>query len=140
MVSVPTKFLTFVGAENVPTLSSSQEEADTRMLLHAQYAESHGATNITIVSDDTDVLVLALAAGDKLDCQMYVMRGTAQNRRVIDVNHLRRAIGPKICLALRGIHAFTGCDFTSAFSGQGKVKPFKLMRKEKRYQVRQFAM
>ena len=105
------------------------------MLLHAQYAQSQGAANITIVSDDTDVLVLALAAGEKLNCQLYVMRGTVQNRRIIDVNHLQRSIGPGVCSALMGIHAFTGCDFTSAFSGQGKVKPFKLMQKQERYQA-----
>ena len=32
---------------------------------------------------------------------------------------------------LLGWHAFTGCDTVSAFSGEGKVKPLKLMKNEK---------
>ena len=38
-----------------------------------------------------------------------------------------------LCQALLGIHAFTGCDTVSAFSGKGKAKPFKLMAKKKEY-------
>ena len=41
-------------------LRSEQEEADTRMLLHALDATQRGATSITIQSPDTDVLVLTL--------------------------------------------------------------------------------
>ena len=31
--------------------------------------------------------------------------------------------------ALPGIHALTGSDYTSAFMGKGKVRPFKLLIK-----------
>ena len=41
-------------------LRSEQEEADTRMLLHALDATQKGATSTTIESPDTDVLVLTL--------------------------------------------------------------------------------
>jgi len=45
---------------DVTHLRSSQEEADTKMILHAVDAASHGATEINIHSPDTDVFILSL--------------------------------------------------------------------------------
>ena len=36
--------------------------------------------------------------------------------------------------ALTALHAFTRCDSTSAFKGNGKVKPIKLLQKHPRFQ------
>jgi hypothetical protein len=41
-----------------PLLASNQEEADTRLILHATYAANNGADTIVVCSPDTDVLVL----------------------------------------------------------------------------------
>ena len=41
-------------------MSSEQEEADTKLLLHAKDAVDCGATNIHIFSPDTDVLILVI--------------------------------------------------------------------------------
>ena len=41
-------------------LRSSQEEADTKMILHADDAAANGATEINICSLDTDVFILSL--------------------------------------------------------------------------------
>ena len=46
--------------QNVNHLQSDQEEADTKMLLHALDATTDGATELYIHSPDTDVLVLSL--------------------------------------------------------------------------------
>ena len=35
--------------------------------------------------------------------------------------------------ALLGLHAYTGCDTVSTFSGKCKVKPLKLMMKNEKY-------
>ena len=40
---------------------SSQEEADTRILLHAKHASDQGYTSVIVVSEDTDVFVLLIA-------------------------------------------------------------------------------
>lgn len=45
---------------DVPSLQSNQEEADTRIILHAVAAANSGANNIVVRSPDTDVLVLLL--------------------------------------------------------------------------------
>ncbi|CAH3136345.1 unnamed protein product, partial [Porites lobata] len=45
---------------DVRHLRSTQEEADTKIILHALDASAQGATQLSIYSPDTDVLVLAL--------------------------------------------------------------------------------
>ena len=40
----------------------------------------------------------------------------------------------KICTALPGFHAFTGCDSNPSFYGKGKNKPFKLLAENDKYQ------
>ena len=42
----------------VSSLSTSQEEADTRMFLHAPYAQNHMERNI-INSSDTNVFIIS---------------------------------------------------------------------------------
>ena len=39
----------------VDELHSSQEEADTRILLHAKRASDHGYNSVVVVSEDTGV-------------------------------------------------------------------------------------
>ena len=38
-------------------------------------------------------------------------------------------LGPILCKALPGFHAFTGTDYSAAFSRRGKVTPFKKLQK-----------
>ena len=45
----------FDSISNIPTLQSNQEEADTRIMLHARYEVGNGAQNIVVDSPDTDV-------------------------------------------------------------------------------------
>lgn len=45
---------------NVPELRSNQEEADSRIIMHAVEAARRGAETIVVSSPDTDVLVLLL--------------------------------------------------------------------------------
>ena len=46
--------------KDIGHLQSNQEEADTKMILHARDATTNGATQLQIHSPDTDVFVLAL--------------------------------------------------------------------------------
>ena len=46
----------------------TQEEADTKIILHALDASAQGATQLSIYSPDTDVLVLALRRYPDLCC------------------------------------------------------------------------
>ena len=44
-------------------------------------------------------------------------------------------LGSELCRSLPGIHAFTGCDSVSAFSGKGKVIALKLFKQTKSFQT-----
>ena len=41
--------------------------------------------------------------------------------RLIDVSNVAASVGPEVCIALLGLHAFTCCDTVSAFAGKGKI-------------------
>jgi hypothetical protein len=114
------------GCDEVMCLQSTQEEADTRLLLHAHQAAPNFESAI-IVADDTDVLILGLAFSKDIDCNVYMKSGTQTRTRFIDVTKLAHVLGESVCNALIGLHAFTGCDSVSAFAGKGKVSGLKML-------------
>ena len=97
------------------------EEADTLIAFHiAQMA----GRNIMVRASDTDVLVIRIGA---LGQQRREVRSTSNiimdcgmgnSRRYINVTNITDNLEerqPRLSKALPGYHAFTGCDFTSAF-------------------------
>lgn len=123
-------------------LQSNQEEADTRMLLHAKDA-SVNYNNIVISTPDTDVFILAASNQDAIGCNLFMLTGTGDNKRIIDLNLACEEYFSRInnadyskqmfLQALPGFHCFTGCDSTSAFSGRGKIKPLKILIQKQEY-------
>ena len=114
---------------NLPTmahLDSTQEEADTRLLLHAHDA-SVNYYNIVIQTPDTDVLILAIAMW-VAETKFYVKTGKHHKLKPTDVEKVVDGIDynnkADVSEALLGLHAFT-----STFHGRGKVKAFRLMLK-----------
>ena len=69
--------------QSVVHLSSSHEEADTKMVLHALSASCSGATTVHVCSPDTDVLVLLLRRYPKLCQDTSFVTGVGQNHRII---------------------------------------------------------
>ena len=55
----------------VAGLQSNQEEADTRIILHAAHAAEEGYSAVVILADDTDVLVLCLAFSADISCPLF---------------------------------------------------------------------
>ena len=113
---------------SVPELKSTQEESDTRMFLHAHHAFSSGYSTVVIRFMDTDVFWLALGLLFSLPGQVLLMTGSKAKARVIDINKVAASLGQRVCMALIGLHAFTGCDAISAFSGNCKRKGLQLVR------------
>ncbi|KAJ8050587.1 Vesicular integral-membrane protein VIP36 [Holothuria leucospilota] len=132
-----------VQVDPVIELKCTQEEADTRMLLHAAYAQKslpvcsqEGQTNlpaIVIKSLDTDVLIISLGNAQHINSPFLLHTGRGDTVRTIDLKSLQMQLGIDVCTALVGFHPFTGCDSVSGFFGKGKIKPFKLMVKHERY-------
>ena len=132
--------LSRVGTNEVSSLSASQEEADTRMFLHAQCALNQLHGSIVINNPDTDVFVISLMVSEKIDANINFKTGNKNKARIISINKVKEALKDKydavvsvglesFTKALVSVHAFTGCDTVSAFAGLGKSKAFKIMEK-----------
>ena len=106
-------------------LHSEQEEADTKIILHAIDATTSGATTIRIHSPDTDVLVLALRRYPHFYDDTAFVTGVGQRRRIIPLKPIFTALGRERPAALPGFHAFSGADNTGSFYGKGKLTCWK---------------
>ena len=120
--------------EEVHELKSTQEEADTRMLLHALHASEVGYKTIVISAEDTDVLILSLAFKKDISATLFQKCGTQSRTRFLDIGKIVQSVGYGVTDALLGLHAFSGCDTVSTFSGRGKLSPLKLMKGNHIYQ------
>jgi len=99
----------------------SQEEADTRMILHAADAAHRGIRRIMIKTVDTDVIVLAVAHKHQIACEeLWIAFGAGKHFHYIAAHELAAALGRDKAKALAVFRAFTGCDTTSSFAGKGK--------------------
>ena len=61
------------------SLSCQQEEADTRMLLHAKHSRENGTEQVVIHTPDTDVFILMLHFQEEL----YMKTGKGYKKRII---------------------------------------------------------
>ena len=77
----------------IEALKSSQEEADTRMLLHAQHASKDGFKSVVVTAEDTDVLILCLYVSTKIACPLYQKCGTQNRTRYVDIGKLASSLG-----------------------------------------------
>lgn len=115
---------------DVDHLSSTQEEADTLLLLHALHVARSGA-QVQIISPDTDVLLLALRRYPQLGHKSSFVTGVGGKRRTIFLKPIYDSIGARLADALPGFHAFTGCDTTGHFAGKGKQRCWKALKKSR---------
>ena len=113
----------------IVNLNSSQEEADTKLMLHAVEATSYGASTLDIFSPDTDVLVLAIRRYPMLLALSSMVVGAGDNRQRIPLGPIYFALGSVKAAALPGFHSFTGADVTGKFSGKGKKTWWKVFEK-----------
>jgi len=102
---------------------STQEEADTLMILHAVEVAASGAT-VHVYTQDTDVLLLALRRVPQLGRNSALIMGTGECRRTVLLQLIYDALGPTKAAALINWHALTGCDTTGHIRGKGKQTCF----------------
>ena len=104
----------------VDELASSQEEADTKLLLHTNHAQLHFPELQVVVrshSGDTDVNVLFVSKFTDND-KIFLDIGTGVRRKVFNLTSIR--MNCKLKEALIGFHAFTGNDYVSSFFKKSK--------------------
>jgi hypothetical protein len=105
-------------------LCSTQEEADTRMVLHICDAKSTGYERVVVSCSDTDVLVILVAFYPQLSRELWMKAGTSKHRRYIAVHEIECNDGVRD--SLLGFHAITGCDTVSQFFGISKKSAWKV--------------
>ena len=108
-------------------LSSKQEEADTKIFLWAKFAASLGFESASIITVDSDVAILSIYYQHRLDVKLFLRIGTGSKEKIFDIQTNDLSID--VVDALPAVHALSGCDSTSSFSGIGKVKFFKTVCK-----------
>ena len=109
----------------VDCLYSSQEEADTLIILHSLNADAEENENMDIIvrSPDTDVFLLLISVCQKFKHPLYFDTGVSNKRRMIHIQTLCDKMAKDIPEIILSFHAFTGSDSTSAFLQKGKVRP-----------------
>ena len=99
----------------------SQEEADTRLLLHCKDEVVCGHKIVSIRTVDSHVVAIAVGVFEQiLADELWIAFGTGKKYRFIPIHELVASLGSMKALSLPFFHAFTGCDTTSSFSSRGK--------------------
>ena len=113
-----------------PCYFSNAEEADTRVWLHTKH--STGERKL-IYSPDTDVYHIGLTSANLVSHDVIIQLSTVgRELKLLHLNKLKSALNtdPELHsipiekrseIFLQVVYVSTGCDFTSFFSGIGKV-------------------
>lgn len=114
---------------------SSHEEADTKIIYHI--CNTDRIANFSIVCSDTDILIILLGNLHKIskESKVFIVSGTQKNRLVINVTALYETLEPELCKSLMAFHALTGCDYNPSFFRRAKTNPYKVLLKNKNYQL-----
>ena len=80
-------------------------------------------------SPDSYVFFILLHYASKLNrVTLLFDTGSGNKRRLINITDIAKGLTQDYCTVLMTLHAYTGCDSTSAFKGIGKVKPIKTLQ------------
>lgn len=121
--------------EEIASLESTREETDARVILYCLYAKESGFKYVCVRSPESDIFFILLHhVNQTKGLEVLFETGKRNKRRCINVTRAALSLSPLICNAYLGLHAFTGCDSTSAFKGKGKVKAIHLVKKHQHFQ------
>ena len=112
---------------------SDHEEADSRVILHTAHALAANMSYIYVMSNDTDVIIIALGVYHLLRSRyifedIVIEFGIGKNKKIISIKNLAEKLGQTRCQALVYLHCLSGCDTTSCFKNIGKKKAFDTMK------------
>ncbi|CAI9736401.1 Hypothetical predicted protein [Octopus vulgaris] len=121
--------------ERAPELDCNHDEGATRVVPHVLHM-AQDYEGIVIRASDTDITVIMLYHLEKAKAAVWMEVGTSgQNtRRYVNLSQIAASIGPLMCKALPGFHIFTGCDYTSSFDRQGKIRPLQILEENTEFQ------
>eukprot|EP00112_Aurelia_sp_Birch-Aquarium-sp1_P005855 Seg1662.2 transcript_id=Seg1662.2/GoldUCD/mRNA.D3Y31 product="hypothetical protein" protein_id=Seg1662.2/GoldUCD/D3Y31 len=114
----------------IDELSSNQEEADTKLLLHAKHAfNAHPGKAVFIrsPSGDVDINILFLALFPEDADRIYIDYGTGKSRKVLQLSMID--MPDTLKSALVGFHAFSGNDYISSIFRKSSASAGKRSRR-----------
>ena len=120
--------------EFVLELESSQENADTRMMLYLAHISQYDFSCAVIASIDADVTFLCLANHHKLSMPLFQKCCSETRMKYVDIASRGNALGRDVCEALLGMHAIAGCNTVSSFAGKGQLPAFQKVKKNISFQ------
>ena len=108
-------------------LEFTQEEANTKIILH-YFSQAGCASKGSLVrSPDTDVYLLLLHYSFSIAIKVCFDTGVRNHRRIIAITDLSYSNGSQYRDALLGHHSFSRCDPMSSFVRKGTVTALKIL-------------
>ncbi|GFO35742.1 hypothetical protein PoB_006224700 [Plakobranchus ocellatus] len=92
-------------------------------------------TGIIIRSLNTDVFLLMIAYYEHFTQPLYFDTGVGNKSRRAHIQTFYNKMEKHIKESVLGLHAFTGCDVTSAFVEKEKIKPLNILHKHPGFAV-----
>ena len=124
-IALLTRYLQDEGHE----VCQSAGDADTQIVSSALQLASVTNQSVTVVADDTDILVLLLYHFKSELSDIYVRsepkKGQKKGLKLYRVCDVWNQVGSDIVKHSLFIHAWGGCDTTSAMFGQGEIAILK---------------
>lgn len=121
----PTKIVSSIGRD-VDYMSSTHEEADSRMIVHCKDAKRLDFERVVVSSKDTDVMVLLMHSHRHLPSEVFMNRGTIRSPSYAPIHEFVKLHNNTILENLPAFHAISGCDSTSGFRGHTKTTAWKV--------------
>ena len=108
-----------------PLRPCNLEEFDTRVMLHAANAVSHGYKRMLIIANDTDIIVIGISFFSDIGAdKRWISFGIGNKLRNISIHDICSTMSSTKAKAPPAFHALTGTDNTSFFSGTGKKSAY----------------
>ena len=88
-----------------------KEEADDRIFLHVNDMVKSGHERVTVITVDTDVVVIALYAFWDLQIkELYIEFGVGKSKQWIPIHEIAAELGKEVCRALLFWYSLSCCD------------------------------
>ena len=108
-------------------------DADTMIAAYAiQYATQ--GIEVTVIANDTDVLILLVYHWQKEMANIYFLSEMKSQKKLWNVKDIVFKTGEMLSSHILFIHAWSGCDTTSATFGQGKTTLMKKIKESQEIQ------
>ena len=113
----------------IASLTSTQEETDTRVVLYCKYAQNKRYKYVRVKSPDSYIFFILLHHASTFPTVTILFdTGTGNKQRLLNISELANMLTPEYSTTLMALHIYTACDTTSASRGLGKVKPLKALQ------------